>query len=219
MADAWLPDAGLTPDRAAMVVVAGDPRESLPAATETEGADLLVLGRSGSGGRPGFLHLGSVVEHVAHHVTLPLAVIPSDWNEGIHRMVLGIDGSDTSFEAVRWVTETAPALGAEVLAVQVEEPFLEWTPATSPDNWRRDVERDIAGWTADLTAAGVDVKAIAKRDLQPADGLVGVASARHTDVLVIGSRGTGGFTGLRVGGVAIKVLHRCGMPLVMVPRA
>jgi nucleotide-binding universal stress UspA family protein len=217
MSEQWLPESGVDPDTVSVAVTAGDPRQALLAEAESHGADLLVLGRSGAGGRPGFLHLGSVVEHIAHHLTIPLAVVPSGWLGATRRILIGVDGSDESAKAISWVTDVGPALGAMALAVQVEEPFLEWTPADSPDNWRRDVEREIVERTADLAAAGVEVKAIAARDLQPADALVGVASGRHVDLLVIGTRGIGGFLGLRVGGVAIKVLHRAGVPLVLVP--
>ena len=116
-----------------------------------------------------------------------------------------------------WVAEVAPALKASVVAVQVEEPYFEWTPVSSPDNWRRDVERNIKDWTSQLAESGVSVLALAQRDLHPADGLIGVATARHADLLVIGTRGVGGFTGLRAGGVALKVLHRASLPLVLVP--
>jgi nucleotide-binding universal stress UspA family protein len=217
MNERWLPEAGLEADAVTTVVETGDPREVLPNAAIEAGADLLVLGRSGAGGPPGFLHLGSVVEHLAHHAPLPLAVVPADWVGPTLRVVAGVDGSDASLAALRWAGETAGGLGAKLLAVQVAEPYLEWTPADSPDNWRRGVERDLEGWTAELTASGLEVEPIAARDLRPADGLVGVAAARYADLMVIGTRGVGGFGGLRIGGVAMKVLHRCGVPLVLVP--
>jgi nucleotide-binding universal stress UspA family protein len=213
----WLAEAGLDRGSVTTVVRAGDPRQVLLEVAVEQEADLLVLGRSGSGGPPGFLHLGSAVEHIAHHATMPLAIIPGDRGGPTERIVLGVDGSEAAAAAAAWLATVAPALGASVLAVQVAEPFLEWTPATSPDNWRRGVEQDIERQTAGLTAAGVEVTPIATRDFYPADGLVGVASARHVDLLVLGTRGVGGFTGLRIGGVAMKVLHRTAIPLVLIP--
>ena len=195
----------------------GDARKVLLATAEDEGADLLVTGRTGAAGGPGFLHLGSVAEYAAHHSPIPLAVIPSGWSGETSRILVGVDGSPESLSAIGWVTTFAPDLGASVIAVQVAEPFLEWTPASSPQNWRRDVERDLEKWTAPLRERGVQVDLVAQRDLYPADGLLGVAAARHADLVVIGARGTGGFTGLRVGGVALKVLHRATLPLVLVP--
>jgi nucleotide-binding universal stress UspA family protein len=199
------------------VVGQGDPRTTLLSIAEAEGVDLLVLGRTGAGGGPGFLHLGSVVEHAAHHSSIPLAVVPAGWSGPVERIVVGVDGSPESLAAVAWVAKIAPALNTAVMAVTVKEPFVEWTPATSPDNWRRDVEHHIAEWTAPITESGVSVLTVAQRDLHPADGLLGVATARHADLLVIGTRGLGGFAGLRAGGVALKVLHHASLPLVLVP--
>lgn len=194
----------------------GDPRRVLLDECDAQG-DLLVLGRTGLGGGPGFLHLGSVVEYAAHHTPIPLAVIPPNRVGPVDRIVIGVDGSPASLAAVAWLSEVAPALGASVIAVEVEEPYLEWTPPTSPKNWRRDVEHHLVEWTAPVHEAGADVLPIAQRDLHPADGLLGVAAARHGDLLVVGTRGLGGFTGLRAGGVALKVLHRANIPLVLVP--
>lgn len=207
-------DAGLAIDA---VVGDGDPRGIVLDTARSAGADLLVLGRTGSGGGPGFLHLGSVVEYAAHHATLPLAVIPAGAPTVVQRVVVGVDGSTESRLALQWAGDVARTSHAEVVAVQVMEPFLEWTPSSSPDNWRRDVERDLEEWAKSLIEDGISVTSVAQRDLHPADGLIGVATARHADLLVVGARGLGGFTNLRAGGVALKVLHRVGLPLVLRP--
>jgi nucleotide-binding universal stress UspA family protein len=198
-------------------VIEGDPRTSVLTFVDDDRPDLLVLGRTGAGGGPGFLHLGSVVEHVAHHVSCPLAVIPPGNAGPIERIVLGVDGSQRSAAAVRWCAELAGPLGAEVVAVTVDEPIAEWTPSSDERNWRRSAERDIAGWIEPISALDVSCSAVASENLHPADGLLGVASARSADLLVIGTRGAGGFVGLRFGGVAMKVLHRASLPVVLVP--
>ena len=213
----WTAPASHIGAKVRAVVTEGDPRDALLSIAEVETSDLLVLGRTGAGGGPGFLHLGSVVEHAAHHTSIPLAVIPPGSSEAGDRIVVGVDGSKESLAAVSWVTEIATALDATVIAVNVAESHLGRTPASSPDNWQRDVERNIEQWTAPLSGAGVTVLSVAQRDLHPADGLLGVATARHGDMLVIGTRGVGGFAGLRAGGVALKVLHHASLPLILVP--
>lgn len=199
------------------VVVEGDPRNSVLEVAEAEAADLVVLGRTGVCGGPGFLHLGSVVEYAAHHTQRPLAVIPSASSKPIQRIAIGVDGSPDSLHAVQWCAEMAALTGASVVAVAVAEPYLEWTPSSSADNWRRDVEHQIDQWAAPIAATGATVDRLAQRDLHPADGLLGVASAQNADVLIIGTRGAGGFSGLRAGGVAMKVLHKASLPIVLVP--
>jgi len=215
--DVWLApasDAGIEPE---VLVRPGDPRDVILDAAVEAGAQILVLGRTGSGGGPGVLHLGSVVEHAAHHTGIPLAVIPCGASDAIGRIVVGVDGSADSLSALQWAGDVALTTNAEIVAVQVMDPLVEWTPATSPDNWRQVAERDLEAWTAPLVDAGLPVTLIAQRDLHPADGLLGVAAARQADALVVGTRGLGGFFGLRAGGVALKVLHRAGVPLVLVP--
>ena len=205
----WLAPAFAAGVAAKGLVEPGDPRDVLMSVAHAEAADLLVLGRTGAGGGPGFLHLGSVVEHAAHHTTLPLAVIPDGSVTSIGTIALGVDGSSESLGAVEWMGELAPALGASVVAIHVDE--------TTEKSSRADIERMVATWTEPLTELGVAVEPVVQRDLHPADALLGVAAARGGDLLVIGARGLGGFTGLRAGGVALKVLHRARLPLVMIP--
>jgi nucleotide-binding universal stress UspA family protein len=215
--DEWVAAVADDGVRVRTEVVEGDPRFRLLAVAQDEDADLIVIGRSGRGGGPGFLHLGSVAEHVAHHTWLPLAVIPEQTMGGVHRIVVGADGSHSADAAIAWCGDVAHASGAEVIAVAIEEPLLEWTPSTSPQNWRRDAERQVARSTAALTERGIPVDVVARSGLHPADGLLEVAAERQADLLVIGTRGMGGFPDLRVGGVTMKVVHRSGLPLVLVP--
>ena len=217
LGEAWVRPARHVGATVRPMVNEGDPRDVIMEVAEAEDASLIVLGRTGEGGGPGFLHLGSAVEHIAHHTRRPLAVIPTISHRPIERILIGVDGSAESQHAIHWCAELVPFTGATVTAVVVKEPYLEWTPDSSPDNWRRDAERRIGEWMAPVAERGTDVEAIAKRDLHPADGLLGVASARGADLLVIGTRGAGRVSNLRVGGVAMKVLHRASIPIVLVP--
>jgi len=214
----WVKPAVDVGARVRSMICDGDAREVLVEAAEAEHADLVVVGRTGHAGGPGFLHLGSVAEHAAHHVRRPLAIIPADTGP-IARILVGVDGSAPSLNAVAWTAQAAKALGAAVVAVAVEEPHLEWTPSTNPDNWLRSVEGQIAEWVQPLSGQGTAVDCVAQRGLHPAEALIGAGAARGCDLIVVGLRGRGGFTGLRAGGVAMKVLHGATLPLVLVPPA
>lgn len=198
------------------VIYEGDPRAALMVYGEDPRVDLVVVGRTGESAGPGFLHLGSVTEHLAHHGTFPLAVVvPGD--PPFERIALGLDGSDESLVAARWCAPLAAALGASVVGVSIFEPIVELTMPSSPKNWRRTTETEIEQWGAPLTELGVDLTPVAERGLSPADGLLQVADARDADMLVLGTRGLGGFSGLRIGGVALKVLHAADRTVVLVP--
>ncbi|MCZ7528694.1 MAG: universal stress protein [Acidimicrobiia bacterium] len=73
--DEWcapLREAGI-PYRA--VLVEGSPARALLDSVETAEADLVVVGRRGRGGLAELL-LGSVSQHVVHHATVPVLVVP-----------------------------------------------------------------------------------------------------------------------------------------------
>ena len=199
------------------VLKQGDPRDVLLREAENADAGLVVLGRTGQSGGPGFLHLGSVVEHAAHHCRQPLAVIPSAVLGPIARIVLGVDGSTESLEALNWCTELAKVTKASAAVVVVKDPDRAFRPRTTPEQWRHDVECQLDEWVEPLVAAGIVTDRILQSDTHPADGLLGVASASDGDVLVIGTKGAGGIADVRIGGVAMKVLHKASLPLVLVP--
>jgi nucleotide-binding universal stress UspA family protein len=185
---------------------------------DESGADLLVVGAHGSGSTPGFLHLGSVVEHLAHHCSVPMAVIPEHSRAVFDTIALGVDGSSNNQSAVNLAADLGAGTGATVLAIAVEEPVIEFTSANSPQNWRRYTEQQVrTKWAKRVEDAGVHLEVAAVRDLRPAEGLLQTAKKQRCDVLVVGLRGLGGISGLRAGGVAMQVLHHADRPIVLVP--
>ncbi|MCP4223916.1 MAG: universal stress protein, partial [Actinomycetia bacterium] len=88
----WIEPAVELGARVRSIVGQGDARQVLLSTAEAENANLVVVGRTGAGGGPGFLHLGSAVEYVSHHMSIPLAVVPGDSSRGIGRIVVGVDG-------------------------------------------------------------------------------------------------------------------------------
>jgi nucleotide-binding universal stress UspA family protein len=200
------------------VVERGDPRPGLLAVAEREHADLVVVGRVGRSAGPGLLHFGSVAEWLAHHSDLPVAVVGGVVNLVTRSVLVGVDGSDGAAAAVRWVREMRGDAELRVIAAAVEQPYLEWTPADSSENWRRVLEAKIHDeYAADLVDAGVELDVLALAGSNVADLLLEGAKDERVDLVVVGTRGLGGFSGLRVGGVALKVLHRADRPVVFVP--
>jgi nucleotide-binding universal stress UspA family protein len=199
----------------------GDPRDALPAAAAEHDADLLVVASTGSSGRtPGLLHLGSVVEYLAHHVERPLAVITTDASHTIARIVIGVDGSAHSRRAVRWAGELAAATGAAVTAVAVEEAGRPICAAEDDGAWLQGAEAVIRqDWAAPLNELGERFEVVAARELPVAETVLSLAADEGADLVVMGVRGVGGVTGVRIGGVALATLHRADRPVVLVPPA
>jgi nucleotide-binding universal stress UspA family protein len=50
-----------------------------------------------------------------------------------------------------------------------------------------------------------------------ADALLEAARQQRSDLVVVGARGLGGVTGLRIGGVALRTLHEADRSVVLVP--
>ena len=205
----WIPtihDVDIRP-----IVRSGDAREVLPTIAEEHDADLIAIGRVGADASPGFLHLGSVAEHAAHSTLRPLAVIPHTWSGKVERMVVGVDGSDESIAALEWSGTVAEACASNLIAVMIDEPSVAWA------NWQSHPHRELEKFTAGRASDNVKLTLEVERNVKPADGLLQAVTAHRADALVVGLRGLGGFTGLRAGGVSMKILHRAAVPLIMVP--
>jgi nucleotide-binding universal stress UspA family protein len=216
--DGWSQPARAAGVEVSTVVTWGDPRERILELAGAEEVDLIVVGRAGSSSGPGVLRLASTTEYLAHHADRPLAVVGGQVTPSPTRILLGVDGSAGSRAAVQWVAAWAPPMGAEVVAVAVAQPVLEWTRSDSPRNWRRTLEQQVRDhWTTELARAGVEPAIQAVRGSKPADRLLQLARAERADLVVLGMRGLGGFTGLRVGRTALRALHRADRPVVLVP--
>ena len=206
-------DAGVSYHAA---LLEGDPRDWLLVHADEVDADLIVVGaRGGGGAHP--MHLGSVTHHLVHHTDRPLATItPSTRPIPPARIVVGVDGSAGSASAVQWCVDYAQPLGAEVVAVYAELPLVEWVRHDDPRGWYRQAQHDCEAWAAPLRDAGMRSRSLVVEH-EPVRGLTEAAMREEADLLVVGARGRGGFTGLRLGSTALRVLHRSGHPVVLVP--
>jgi nucleotide-binding universal stress UspA family protein len=194
------------------------PPDLLLQAAEHEDADLVVVGPRGRGGFAG-LHIGSLTHHLTHHTTRPLAIVPAPGaGAALDRIVVGVDGSEASAHAVRWSVDIARATGAEVVAVYAFEPLLEWVSEADPRSWRRTAEEELEGnWTAPLQEAGVGVRTRIVEMLHPVTALTRVVDEEGAGLVVVGTRGIGGFLGLRLGRVPLQLVHHAQLPVVLVP--
>jgi nucleotide-binding universal stress UspA family protein len=214
----WIDAAHLADVFVRPVVEPGDPRPGILRVALREDADLVVVGRVGTSAGPGLFRIGSMAEWLAHRSDRPVAVVGGAVNLVPARVVVGIDGSAGSHVAVDWVRRLGEPTPLHVIAVSVHEPLVEWTSANSPENWRRGLEQQIEeDMAVALFDAGMDVEARACAGRNVADVLLQEAGDERADLVVVGTRGLGGFSGLRVGGVALKVLHRADRPVVLVP--
>lgn len=201
------------------------PALSLLAASES--ADVLVLGSRGVGGFRGLL-LGSTTLHVAPYAKCPVVVVHSgvendnpfadadgaSGNPG--EVVLGYDGSSASNRAAAFAFRHAAAMGTGVVAVSVEASRGEpETEEIDPENATPGSDTSAFHSPVIVTAASfpdVPVSFVAGTG-RPAEVLL--AEAVGAELLVVGSRGSGGFSGLIMGSVSQKVLAHSSCPVAV----
>jgi nucleotide-binding universal stress UspA family protein len=192
------------------------PPDALITAADAEDVDLVVVGTRGAGGMAA-LHVGSVAHHLARHTTRPLAIIPAPAaHDHPGTIVVGVDGSPASAAAVRFCAEVATKASAKVIAVTAFEPFLEWVPDSDTRSWRRTLEGHLDHWAEPLRAAKLDVELKIVRDVHPVAAIGDLARDR-AQLIVVGTHGRGGFSGMRLGGVAVQLVHHAVLPVVLVP--
>jgi nucleotide-binding universal stress UspA family protein len=208
--------AATSPGSVDSLLVDGDPNALLHAAAQN--ADLLVVGTRGAGGFA-HLHLGSVAHHLAHHTQVPLAIVPtSAADHQVKRIVVGVDGSAGSAAAVAFCATLAPLLAATVVAVYADEPLAEWGSQSFSWSWRRSAEVEIRRWVAPIEYNGVAVTVDVDRDIHPIAALCRAIVAGPDTLAVVGTRGLGGISGMRLGRVPIQLVHHTSAAVVMVPQ-
>ena len=137
-------------------------------------------------------------------------------------IVVGVDGSHGSVEALKFAIEEARVRGAEVKAVAAWE-----VPASAygtgivsipvdPNAYKKIAQDalDKSLEEAGASTAGVSVTPLLHMG-HPANVLV--AEARGADLLVVGSRGRGGFKGLLLGSVSQQCAHHAACPVAIIP--
>jgi nucleotide-binding universal stress UspA family protein len=131
------------------------------------------------------------------------------------RVVVGADGSPASLHALRFAHRQAQLTGAELHAVTTWAYPLSFDDPVDPTDWQANAETILD--TALAEALPADAAAGVRRHVaegHPAGVLLGSVGA--ADMLVVGSRGHGGFTGMLLGSVSQHVVAHAPCPVVVV---
>lgn len=189
--------------------------------TESRTARLVVVGDRGLAGITG-MRVGSVAAGLAAHAACPTVVvrgaepggpIPTDGP-----VVVGIDGSPLSEAALAFAFEAASMRRAPVVAVHAWRDAMIDTSVSLLIDWDG-VEAEeqallaerLAGWAARYPDVAVERVVALDR---PAHALQ--ERSVRAQLLVVGSRGRGGLTGMLLGSVSQTLLHHAACPVVIV---
>lgn len=141
-------------------------------------------------------------------------------------IVVGVDGSTASHEALRWAAQEAGLRGAEVVAVHAWA-FVQLAPIGDsgmipmpavdfPGQLEAEQEAARADFDAAITdALGAD-PVIEKRLVEGDAGDVLVSESAGADLVVVGSHGRSGIKAALLGSVSRHVVERAACPVVVV---
>jgi nucleotide-binding universal stress UspA family protein len=131
------------------------------------------------------------------------------------RIVVGIDGSHHSEQALRWGAFLASTLGARIEAVSAWQfPVTygwatpDWDPSKDAEQVLSDTLRRVFG-----EHRPASVRTFAR---EGGAAKVLLDACRGADMLVVGSRGHGGFVGLLLGSVSASVAEHASCPVMII---
>jgi nucleotide-binding universal stress UspA family protein len=182
-------------------------------------AEMVVLGDRGLGGFTGLL-IGSIAIQVSAHAPCPVVVARGDVAR-TGDVVVGVDGSAESLRALAFAVEEASLRKVAVTAVRAYQvpasdgpgdmvPLV-YSPADLADDEALQLGEAVAGWRGrypDVEIRELVLRERASRAL--------VHASENAALVVVGSRGAGGFAGLFLGSVSQAVLHHAACPVAII---
>ncbi|WBB69611.1 universal stress protein [Micromonospora sp. WMMD812] len=199
------------------VVIDGAPTPVL--LDEARDAALVVLGHRGLGGFAGLL-IGSVTVQVSARAECPVLVVRGE-PRADGPVVVGVDGSALSTEAVAFAFEEAARRDAPLVAVHA---WLDPAPVAPGDlipmmydltalgeDEERVLAESVAGWAERYPEVSVR-----HRLVRGAAAPVLVAESASAQLVVVGAHGRGALGGLLLGSVSHALLHHAHAPLAIV---
>jgi nucleotide-binding universal stress UspA family protein len=149
---------------------------------------------------------------------------PRQKEQAMPGIAVGVDGSGHSQQALDWAAREAALKQAPLTVISVHQvaanhwtgnPIISEQDRPEEDKVRKAAEeaaQEAVGRLGEAKPASVTVRAVSGL---PARELID--ASRDADLLVVGSRGSGGFASLMLGSVSNQVVHHASCPVVVVP--
>jgi len=198
------------------LVLHGDPADALPEAATALGADLLMLSSRGESGVRRAV-MGSVAEHLLREAkTTAVMISPAtadmarDGEPMMRRIILTLDGSETSEIALPHAEHLARVLQAELTLLRVDD----------EDDELKIAEAELRTHAAAMRSRGLDAIATQTvRSEDPATAILNSADLVGASLIVMASHGRGGIGRLLLGSVADSVARRTEQAAVLLVRS
>ncbi|WHU60203.1 universal stress protein [Trueperella pyogenes] len=198
----------------------GDPTEVLVEISKRV-ALVVVGGRTQHTSRLADRLLRTVSSAVPANAYCPTVVVPTDSPRShvpIERVVCGVDGSEHAKMALQRAVWEADRWNAKLTVVVVVNPTsVGWVPAyTFRDEHLAEMEAEVAAQLAQVDEGrDIDVEIQA---LEGSPAHILAQMSEESDLVVLGTRGRGGFTGLLLGSTSQTLLGYSACPTMVVPR-
>lgn len=186
--------------------------------TASRDAQMVVAGSRGMGA-VGRTVLGSVSGGLVHYAHCPVAVIHADEAQAPDRtspVLLGVDGSPASEAAIALAFDEAARRGVDLVALHAWSdvgvfPVLGMDWRQYEDQGLEVLAERLAGWQERYPDVHVRRRIVCD---QPARWLLDESA--QAQLVVVGSRGRGGFKGMLLGSVSTKVAEGAKAPVIIV---
>lgn len=182
-------------------------------------ASLLVVGDRGLGAFAGLL-IGSVAVHAAAHAACPVLVVRGEADPEL-AIVLGVDGSPAGEPAIGFAFEEAALRRVPLIAMHAwRQPgpnargsmqALVYDVEVVQEEKERMLSEALAGWREKFPEVVVDSRVVHGRVRSTL-----IEASRTAQLVVVGTRGRGGFTGLLLGSVSQALLNHSACPVAVV---
>jgi nucleotide-binding universal stress UspA family protein len=184
----------------------------------SKNAQMIVVGSRGMGAI-GRAVLGSVSSGLVHHAHCPVAVVHADeaqLPDHTSPVLLGVDGSPASEAATALAFDEASRRGVALVALHAWTdvgafPMLGMNWPQYEDEGHEVLAERLAGWREQYP--DVDVRRRVVCDT-PARWLID--ESQQAQLVVVGSHGRGGFTGMLLGSVSTAVAEAANAPVIVV---
>lgn len=191
---------------------------------ESQHAELVVLGSRGLGGFTGLL-VGSTAVSIVAHAHCPIVVVrgktPHDPPPATGPVIVGADGSPDSDAALAFACEEARLRGtglvalhtwSDVLADGMLRPHsLDEDPAAIQQAEREKLAQQVAGWQAKYPDLAIGLDVTRGRPVRTL-----LERGEHAQLIVVGCRGRGGFTGMLLGSTSQALIAHSPCPVAVV---
>jgi len=136
------------------------------------------------------------------------------------KILVPIDGSQNSLEALKWARGMAEKYGSQIIILNIQKPVSYATAETvsvreDPDLFAKIGEKVIDAGLEAIKGTPVDVKTEVNFG-DPAEQILDVIDKEDVDMVVMGSQGITGIKKFLIGSVSNKVLAHSSKPVMII---